>query len=406
MLLSLPRSTPAQTDLAWLIYRADVAALPAAELRVSDQGVTYRDPRGQRRTLALDQVAAILRVDSAATFLEHGRSSTFQLPEQVDDPGPAPDVAPPPPMQSLAGLIDGQVFRGRFSGEVSPAAESMLWDTPHFGTLIIPLERLLFVRIDDQTPLPSRASADVLTLANGDRLEGFVSRLNPSITVERSTGGVTELSHAQVAAIRFANPPTPTNAARAWLGDGTVVDVDALASEVDGERITLRLPSGQVADVPANEFLAARLMADRLVPLAQLEARAEPPRGRPWTPPLRRGDPAAVPLGLAEIELPGPMRVTWTLPRGASRLSLTAELPLDARLWGDATLTFSLDDAVLAAVRLSSAEPVHTVTLDLPNSDRADRALVATLDEGAFGPIQDRALLRRAVLLVTPAASR
>lgn len=404
----LPLQTLAQTDYSWLIYRADLEAVPATDLRLTDQAATYRDPRGQRRSLPRDQVLAILRVDSAATFIEHGRPAPLPMPNQPEEepaPGPEAPLAEPaeaePPMIALVGLTDGQAFRGRLRDQTPSAPETVLWDTPRLGTLILPLDRLALLRLDDQAPLPPPAAADLLTLSNGDRLEGFVARLQPTIQVEPTSGRPVELTPAQVTCIRFANPPSPTGSPRVWLGDGTIADVDALTFAPGAPAFAVRLPTGQLADVPPEEFIAARLVGDRLIPLGQLAARVEIPPERPWTPSARFDDPADAPLGLATIELPGPMRVTWTLPRGTSRLSLTAELPLDARLWGDATLTIALGDATLSTVRLSGDEPSHTLTLDLPDPARTDRALTVTLGEGRYGPIQDRAVLRRAVLLLS-----
>ncbi|MBM4107231.1 MAG: hypothetical protein FJ255_00190 [Phycisphaerae bacterium] len=405
-LLLLPAAAAAQPDLSWLIYRADLTTLEAVEIRLEAQSLHYRDARGQRRSIPRQSIAAILRVDSAATFLEHGRTAPPPAPPRPtvpvpEEPGPPADAEEPPPMASLIALTDGQVFRGRLSPQAPSRAETALWDTPHFGTLILPLDRLAWVRLNADAELPDPASGDALRLSNGDRLEGFVGRLQPTVDVEPAAGGKPiELAPAQVASIRLANPAAASTAPRVWLGDGTIADLDQLTTEraaQGGEVFAVRLPSGQVADVPPDQLLAARLASGVLLPLAQLDARAEPPADRPWTPPLRTGDPS--PLGLADIELPGPMKVSWTLPRGAIHLSLTAELPLDARLWGDATLTIALD-GTLASVRLSSAEPSHDLTLGLPRPDRADRVLTATLDQGRFGPIQDRATLKRALLSI------
>lgn len=390
-------------DVSWVLYRADLTAVSGVEVRLTESAVMYRDARGQRRTLPREQLAAIVRVDSAATFLEQGRASPLPAVPEAEEAGPAAEASTGGPvMAGLLGLTDGQVFRGRLSAESPSVAESVLWDTPLFGTLILPLDRLLFLRLEEGVKEPGASAADVLSLSNGDRLEGVVTRLGPVIRVEPLSGSAVELSAGQVSSIRFANPASETNRARAWLGDGTATDLDALVSESNGDRLVVRIPSGQVAEVPLGELLGARLVADRILPLAALEGRGEVPAERSWTPPLRVGDRAGTPLGLAELELPGPMRVTWRLPRGASRLSLTAELPLDARLWGDATLTFAVDRTTLATVRLCGSEPTHALTLELPGPERADRVLTATLEEGLYGPVQDRAIFRRAMLWIDP----
>ena len=88
--------------------------------------------------------------------------------------------------------------------------------------------------------------------------------------------------------------------------------------------------------------------------------------------------------------MPGPMRTTWTLPRGTSRLAITAELPLESRAWGNLDLIVLVDGVERERHTLSAQSPEAHIRLDLASA----RELTLELDEGQFGPVQDRVELR------------
>jgi hypothetical protein len=121
---------------------------------------------------------------------------------------------------------------------------------------------------------------------------------------------------------------------------------------------------------------------------------------RRWIPPLKIADTHGSPLGAADIEIPGPMSVEWTLPAGSARLGTTVELPPSARVWGDCELIIEgvagSKASQLSKVHLSGSTPSADVSVPLAGAGR----LRMTIDPGPSGPIQDRVVLRRPVVLV------
>ena len=83
-----------------------------------------------------------------------------------------------------------------------------------------------------------------------------------------------------------------------------------------------------------------------------------------------------------------------------------AELPEDCRTWGDCVLVMTVGSGEhpreLFRAGLNAANPRAEFNLALPKSDGRSTALTVTVEAGAFGPIQDRVVLERAVLLMAP----
>jgi len=111
------------------------------------------------------------------------------------------------------------------------------------------------------------------------------------------------------------------------------------------------------------------------------------------------GDPIGAALGAPDIELPGPMSVTWTLPAGVTRVAGVAELPVSARAWGDCSVVmFDGAGAQVWTTRLSGDAPSAPFNIDLSGKDAL--TLTVRVEAGANGPIEDRVLLRRVLLLL------
>ena len=106
------------------------------------------------------------------------------------------------------------------------------------------------------------------------------------------------------------------------------------------------------------------------------------------------------PLGAADIELPGPMTVLFDVP-GASRVSGMVELPERCRVWGDCEVYIDLVGASgtkpLWHHRLHDAQPLLAFNLPLPAT--SDAVLQVRVEAGSNGPIMDRIVLRRPMVL-------
>jgi len=75
------------------------------------------------------------------------------------------------------------------------------------------------------------------------------------------------------------------------------------------------------------------------------------------------------------------------------------------RAWGTCELVVMVRrpgeaDEELARVELGRASATRTLDFGLPGADSSRRRLVVRVEPGAFGPIQDRVVLRRPLLLI------
>jgi hypothetical protein len=313
-------------------------------------------------------------------------------------------------------LVDGQSLPGMLT-TASPGAapaekDHLAWTSKLFGVLNVPLDNVSAVlllpdRVDWPRPAAPR-SEDVAILINGDRAEGFVSSLDASVKLEKS-GKISELPVARVAEVQFANPPKPPDGVWVWLYDGTAVALSQLAADSSGRcTISSRIAGASKqagVSMDSNDLRAICFDTGSLRPLAPMaatvsESRAGGPGSRRWTPPLRIDDVHGAPLNAADIELPGPMTVEWTLPQGAATLGTVAQLPPSARVWGDCELIVeSLNgtrSTPLAKVHLSGASPSAEISVPLAGAGKVRM----TIDPGPSGPIQDRVVLRRPMVLV------
>jgi hypothetical protein len=72
-----------------------------------------------------------------------------------------------------------------------------------------------------------------------------------------------------------------------------------------------------------------------------------------------------------------------------------AELPIEARAWGDCELVIRDGDRVVFTSRLNAGHPRADIGVAL-----AGPVLTVEITEGAAGPIQDHVVLTRALLLL------
>jgi hypothetical protein len=282
--------------------------------------------------------------------------------------------------QGVMRLIDGQSFPGVLSSEPAEP-DRVRWAGRVGGLLSMPLERVAAMQLRPVAMPLCDGTSDVLLLTNGDRVEGFLASVGPLVTIEVG-GSPTTIESGRVAAASLANPAKAATGTWVWLASGAVCRVTALSLGQDGE-------------VRAVVFEASALRT-----LAQSTPRVtSSDADRPWTPPPVVGDPALALLGAADIELPGPMTVTWALP-GAVRIAGTVELPEAARLWGDCDVAI---EAVASGRvvplwrhRLNEATPEASFNLELPGG--SDLEWTVRLEAGENGPIMDRIVLRRVLV--------
>lgn len=283
--------------------------------------------------------------------------------------------------------------------------------------MTIPLEsvrRIVLPRIMNtnqaRPPLAVEAE-DVVRLTNGDTLRGFLADYGSTTTIELDDGTTIDTPINVLDEITLANPSESPEGMRLWLTGGNIVDAQTLTTSDQSKAgvLSVTLEHGRITAFNAGSAASEADNADAglrfeigreliealsfdtgdLVPLASIEARAIERS-------LEIDTTSTAALGARDIHMPGPMTATWPIPRGATRLALTAELPIQARTWGNLDLIVLIDGTERERHTLYAESPEAHIRLDIENA----HDLTITLDEGAFGPVQDRVTLREAVLLI------
>ncbi|HYF14747.1 MAG TPA: hypothetical protein VD971_06710 [Phycisphaerales bacterium] len=357
---------------------------PVRLVALDAQQVTVQNARGGTERLPVERVVAIvpLLVDAAP---QDGAASARQT--QGSGAG-------------LAVLTDGQ----RLPGLPGPgaSADALRWNSPLLGDATIPLESLALALYRPLAPglhLPDEVSEDTALLANGDVVRGFVELMPrtggaPALRVEPASGDPLTIEPVRVVGVRFANPPASAAGAWAWFVDGTSLALNdarvargklTAAAAVSGSPVAV-----DVAAVRAFAPRRERVQAINELPMSWSQASSD----RPWTPPpaVQRADEA--PLGAADIALSGPIEVVWTAPEGAERFCASVELPVTCRVWGSCDITLSSGGREVWSASLRPGSPKAAFNVQV-----APGPIVLRVTDAGDGPIEDRVLIRRGLVL-------
>ena len=206
-LASVALSQPAAGP-AWTATTSDFSSISGTLESVGETGVTLRTAGGELRELPLD---ALARLENAASTATPAKRPPFVLH-----------------------LRNGDRLGGSVVGLDDVAMTMQLAD---FGPVRVPLAALMAVEWGEvatgrpwRTPAPP---ADEVVLANGDRLTGFLSKIEEQRwTLSADDGTETPIDAAAVRGVRIADSglPAPASAARfrAGLADGSVLGLDDL----------------------------------------------------------------------------------------------------------------------------------------------------------------------------------
>lgn len=363
-----------------------LAAKRVRLLSLDDKQVEFIDELQRKRKLPRAAVLALIAEPVAPVKEERKAWSRAPLP-------------PPGVLET----VDGQRFPGDTAGP-SSNPELLAWDIPGLGRFELPLDSVRFVRRRGAVePAPARApSSDTLVLTNGDRLAGFLAGVGASIRFEPTGADPVETGLDRVAALILANPAKAARGPRVWLEGGAVAAVRRLTIDSDG-RMLLSLEAGPTGSFEWSKLRALSFDAGRLVPLSSVAIAGQEPTGeRRWAAPVQvaRGatEPGSLessPLDAADLVLPGPMRVRWDLPEGAGRLSATLALSPGSEPWGDCEVVIKSGGREVARRRLIAGREAITL-----NTELAGGALTIEVDEGRYGPIKDRVVIGRPLLLI------
>lgn len=342
-----------------------------------------------------------------------------QPPAKVEKPDPLPAAKADRVM-----LINGDHLSG-FIEQIGPTvtidAEGRKVDTP--------IAQVSEIRLLNEARLPKGTR---LWLSGGTVIDAArLTAEGPKSAVARADTVRVELSSDTWRSVRAAKP------------DGARTKT----TEADGGQPVPRgvTVSAPPAEAPAAILGVARFLAivphvESLVSLASRPVtRQEATEGRSWFEPVRHSwfgsplteaegataqgvrsegsSPTAVrpPMGAADIELPGPMLVEWSIPPAATRIAGWAELPRDCWTWGHCTVVLSLEPGAGASAArvellretLSSEHPTAEFSVAIePAAATAVRTIRVEVLSGERGPIQDRVLLRRVLLMCKPGAGK
>ena len=386
---------------------------PLQVTSVGQSRLLYVDNRGRTRHLSLGgDVLALLPPSFDRGQAARANADTDAPPPSasvpvVDADGPRPWVT----------LVDGQRIVGVPDDEAAQD-DALAWRHATLGLLVFPLERvrqIVFAPEASATPRTDDAPTadDLIVLRNGDRLTGFIVSVQPTIEIE-TEGQTLTIPTDRVSGVQLVNELQAAAGTHLWLTDGTRIGAHSLADpDEDGQPGVLlahlespsESPLSEPNTIPLHDVSAIALEAARLTALTDLAIEHHEPHESRRTsdaPLVQRNNMA--PLGAGDVFLPGPMTVEWALPAGALRLAGWVTLPDEASLWGDCNIVIeTIDNAgqatVTASARLRGVAPNVRINEELPaGSER----LRIRLEPGEYGPVQDRVLLERFVLLTAP----
>ena len=357
----------------FLLIRRDMR-VQTVEVAQIGQRLVFREDGGGWASVAIDRCVALLRTDTLIT----------------------------PRHQGWLTLTDGQSFPGQALSGARVAEDAFVWNQSSWlGRMEVPLDHVASVVFDPGTTVPTAGEQDVLLLVNGDRVEGFITALGDPVSLELRDDGngstSIELPLDRVRAVRMVSPPRKPSGQRLWLVDGTIVDVERVVLGDDGyyrfEGISFT-EQDSVRVAPAG-VAAVLFDPSALVPFASLQPRrveGPPMRYVVPRPEVRDGRAA---LGLFEVEFRGPLAAHYVLPSGATYFGAEARLPEPARPWGDCVLSIRDNGQEIFTARLNAETPTAVIGVRLTGS-----MLTVEVAEGSGGPIQDRVVLVRAMILV------
>jgi len=362
-------------------------------VEINDMMLAYQDADGKVRTSSLsDSIALIRRLPDAVVPRGGAGPLPLPIPSRV-----GASSGPPGWLQ----LADGQRLPGALAGRAPDQEDVLGWSHTWIGRIEVPLDAITAVTFGavDTELAPGRM--DVVVLANGDRIEGYVKALGDPIRIVvdlDTTPRDVSIPLARSAGVVLVTSPRSPSGRRIWFKDGTLVDARRFRVADDGYvRISTEWsePGTPPVEVPLDEVTGILFDPSALLPLGKVDpARVEATGPRYVVPTPRRLDERA-PLGLGRIAFDGPIIVRYALPPGCRRFAAEAILPESARLWGDFELVVRDDDREVYRSRISADQPTAAINVALTGTE-----LTIELTQGRHGPIQDRLVLKRAMLLV------
>jgi len=369
------------------------AALVSLESQGGKGTAQIRDARGGVSMLALSDIASAWRVS---------RKTPQIVSPATDSESSEVAAAPIAPLLWTVQLTDGQQFLGTLVP--APNVDSvtlaipatLLAETATTNAITLPLERISRAWKGAGWPkgalrAPSESSRDVLWLANGDVMSGFLAEFGPVIKIEPQTSSTAtksatkaqEVAMDAAAALWLTNPATPVSGMRIGWQDGSVM---TSASCIVQERVCrVSLTAAKGVDVQ----------------YALDEVQWILPDAASWRTLSAEGSGSIVVANAEGVLLREPGTVSWPVKPGESHFVAQVSLPPSCFDWGDCTLIVRVlgsSPKEVARVHLDAETPRHRLHVSLAGAT----AIECTIDPGPSGPVQDRVQFSRAGFVTAP----
>ena len=333
--------------------------------------------------------------------------------------GTGAEANPPAPLSAgMLELTTGERLPGSLR---TGTPGGYAWDHRWIGAIPVALEDMAVLRIRGANAPERRADADTVLLLNGDTITGFVDSIGESIvceTIDGAAGEATEkrsVSMDRAAAISFAIADAiPMRGSRFWTMDGSVVDGSDLRYDAaDGWGFTLVNPKlaetrgKRTSDNNAANPVAAVFATARMTPMAAFgRPSVSVPAGQyhyGFEDSVRIAPADRAMLGLASIEIDGPVAARFTVPASArtdaDACVFSCEIALRAPFPGDAKVDVEvrLGTETSRRIRLDAGTPRETVRLESAASGAEHLTIV--IEDGGNGVVGDSVELRRANMI-------
>jgi hypothetical protein len=374
----------------WILIDHDLHEHRVELNELREGAVTFTDEAGRSRSRAVDSLVAIIHERPPD---ERASRELPWLTQQMEMFGQDTQLAAEPepePFNAWLELSDGQRWMGSFA---SAWGETISWSLGGAVSLEAPLERVRAAAIHGPIELQTwEGVEDRVLMLNGDRVDGFIASIDESIRVE-SGGGAIEIPLDRAAGVLIANPRTEPDGTLAWLHDGSIIAATSVEISLNG-RVVLGLDAesaDRTHQAPTLDLLGLLFEPSAVAGLSTIApASVTYPPERLWGSPPVAQPPGL--LGLGAIDLVGPVRVVWDLPRPAARLATTATLPPAMWAWGDCEIAVLAEDgADVLRERLHADRPSVEINLPLGGARRVTIEVVSARG----GPVQDRVVLGR-----------
>lgn len=301
----------------------------------------------------------------------------------------------------------------RYSGSLSPdeqADEAIVWEpglsNPIQNTVLaIDLAEVAMVSGDAALVpqvLPEPPLMDRAGLTNGDTVEGFASRLGPECVFETSAGAELLLPWDAIRAVELANERVDPRGTRIWLDDGSVLMPQRFT--MTGDSTNAELSGGTLYPTPVGSARAIALDVSRITPAWALPRIAhEPLAGLPMTPRanavLHEDDLVFgnASIGVRDLVLEGPQRLTLELPEGARWLVFSAERAEGQAMDGACELVIRREagGTQIYQHRFEGSAGVAAARIDISGSAR----VLLEVNDGGDGPTGDIVRLLRPIVI-------